>query len=167
MTGGSTGPVFLRRVQRFFHIETRGAVHAIPRGVRSSFLPKMPPDKSQERLCCDCAEARALDAWADDHGVQLCFIDPGRPTQNADIERFDDRFRDECLSRHRFTSIGEAHRIIEDWRIDCNTERPQSSLKYRTPEVFAAVRPLYNMHWAQPLELLDGSASAPIADAAG
>ncbi|MEM6304398.1 MAG: IS3 family transposase [Pseudomonadota bacterium] len=76
---------------------------------------------------------RALDAWADDHGVQLYFIDPGKPTQNAYIESFNGRFRDECLNQHWFTSIGEAREIIEEWRIDYNTERPHSSLKYQTP----------------------------------
>ena len=63
-------------------------------------------------------------------------------------------------------SIGEAREIIEEWRIDYNTERPHSSLKYQTPEEFAAARPFDKTQWAQPLELLDGSAPAPIAHAA-
>ena len=109
---------------------------------------------------------RALDAWADDNGVQLYFIDPGKPTQNAYIESFNGRFRDECLNQHWFTSIGEAREIIENWRIDYNTERPHSSLKYQTPEEFAAARPFHKTQWAQPLELLEGSAPAPIAHAA-
>ena len=61
---------------------------------------------------------RALDGWADDHGVQLYFIDPGKPTQNAYIESFNGRFREECLNLNWFTSLAEAERIIEDWRID-------------------------------------------------
>jgi putative transposase len=109
---------------------------------------------------------RALDGWADDHGVQLYFIDPGKPTQNAYIESFNGRYREECLNQHWFTSIGEAREIIEEWRIDYNTERPHSSLKYQTPEEFAAARPFDKTQWAQPLELLDGSAPAPIAHAA-
>jgi transposase InsO family protein len=63
---------------------------------------------------------RALDGWADDHGVQLYFIDPGKPTQNAYIESFNGRYREECLNQHWFTSIFEAREIIEDWRIDYN-----------------------------------------------
>ncbi len=109
---------------------------------------------------------RALDGWADDHGVQLYFIDPGKPTQNAYIESFNGRYREECLNQHWFTSIGEASDIIEGWRIDYNTERPHSSLKYQTPEEFAAARPFDKTQWAQPLELNDGSAPAPIAHAA-
>ena len=62
-------------------------------------------------------------------------------------------------------SIGEAREIIEKWRIDYNTERPHSSLKYQTPEEFAAARPFDKTQWAQPLELTDGSAPAPIAQA--
>ena len=67
---------------------------------------------------------RALDGWADDHGVQLYFIDPGKPAQNACIESFNGRYREECLNQHWFTSIGEAREIIEDWKIDYTTERP-------------------------------------------
>lgn len=109
---------------------------------------------------------RALDGWADDHGVQLYFIDPGKPTQNAYIESFNGRYREECLNQHWFTSIGEAREIIEEWRVDYNTARPHSSLKYQTPKEFAAARPFDKTQWAQPLELLDGSAPAPIAHAA-
>ena len=72
--------------------------------------------------------SRALDRWANDHGVHLHFIDPDKPTQNAYIESFNGRFREECLNLHWFTSIGEAREIIEKWRIDYNTERPHSSL---------------------------------------
>ena len=43
---------------------------------------------------------RALDGWADNHGVQLCFIDPGKPTQNAHIESFKGRYREGCLNQH-------------------------------------------------------------------
>ena len=52
------------------------------------------------------------------------------------------------------------------WRIDCNSERPYSSLKYQTPEEFAVARPFDKTQWAQPLELFEGSAPAPIAHAA-
>ena len=61
--------------------------------------------------------------------MQLYFIDPGKPTQNAYIESFNGRYREECLNQHWFTSIGEAREIIEDWRIDYNTERPHEPLE--------------------------------------
>ncbi len=98
--------------------------------------------------------------------MQLYFIDPGKLTRNAYIESFNGRFRDECLNRHRFTSIGKARDIIENRRIDYTTQRPHSSLKYQTPEAFAAARPFNKTQWAQPLELSEGSAPAPIAHAA-
>jgi putative transposase len=80
---------------------------------------------------------RALDQWAYEHGVQLRFIDPGKPVQNAFIESFNGRFRDECLNQHWFTSLGEARRIVEAWRLDYNRARPHSALGYRTPDQFA------------------------------
>ena len=104
---------------------------------------------------------RALDGWADDHGVQLYFIDPGKPTQNAYIESFNGRFREECLNLNWFTSLAEAERIIEDWRIDYNQNRPHSSLNYQTPEEFAANRPFHKPQWAATLELSEGSAPPP------
>ena len=90
---------------------------------------------------------RAPDGWADFHGIQLNFIDTGKPTQNACIESFNGRYRAECLNQHWSTSIGEAREIFEEWRIDYNTERPQSSLKYQTPEWFAAPRLFERTQW--------------------
>ena len=109
---------------------------------------------------------RALDGWAHDHGVQLYFIDPGKPTQNAYIESFNGRFREECLNLHWFTTLAEAQRIIEDWRVDYNESRPHSSLKYQTPEEFAANRPFHKTQWAAAPTLLEAPAPPPIAQAA-
>ncbi len=109
---------------------------------------------------------RTLDGWAHDHGVQLYFIDPGKPTQNAYIESFNGRFREECLNLHWFSTLIEAQRIIEDWRIDYNESRPHSSLKYQTPEEFAAGRPFHKTQWASAPELFEGSTQLPIAPAA-
>jgi putative transposase len=78
----------------------------------------------------------ALDAWAYQRGVKLTFIRPGKPVENAYIESFNGRFRDECLNEHWFLTIEHARRIIEEWRIDYNNERPHSSLGYLTPEEF-------------------------------
>ncbi len=82
------------------------------------------------------------------------------------MESFNGRFREECLNRHWFTGLAEAQEIIEDWRIDYNTQRPHSSLKYRTPEEFAEARPFDKTQWAPALELCEGSAPMPIAYAA-
>jgi len=78
--------------------------------------------------------SRRLDQWAYEHGVQLCFIDPGKPTQNAYSESFNGRLRDECLNEHWFPNLATARAVIEAWRQDYNQERPHSSLGYRTPE---------------------------------
>jgi putative transposase len=77
--------------------------------------------------------SRALDQWAAQYGVTLHFIDAGKPEQNALMESFNGRFRDECLTSHWFTSLTDARRIIEEWRQDYNQMRPHSSLQYATP----------------------------------
>ncbi len=82
--------------------------------------------------------SRAVDQWAYANGVALHFIDPGKPVQNAFIESFNGKFRDECLNQNWHTSLEDARRIIEAWRMDYNTVRPHSSLGYLTPEEYAA-----------------------------
>lgn len=81
--------------------------------------------------------SRVLDTWAVRNKVQLRFIDPGKPIQNAFIESFNARLRDECLNQHWFTSLEEAQTVIENWREDYNRNRPHSSLDNQTPEEFA------------------------------
>jgi putative transposase len=81
---------------------------------------------------------RTLDQWAYEHGVRLQFIEPGKPVQNAHIESFNARLRDECLNEHVFVSLDDARHKIETWRIQYNRERPHSSLGNLTPEEFAA-----------------------------
>jgi len=80
--------------------------------------------------------SRAMLCWAEQRGVKLHFIDPGKPTQNAYIESFNGKFRDECLNQHWFTDLREAVRMIEEWRQDYNLSRPHSSLGYLAPETF-------------------------------
>ena len=82
--------------------------------------------------------SRAVDQWALANGVVLHFIEPGKPTQNAYIESFNGKFRDECLNQNWFMGLADARQIIEAWRVDYNTVRPHSSLGYLTPEEFAA-----------------------------
>lgn len=80
--------------------------------------------------------SNALDNWAYQRGVKLTFIRPGKPVENAYIESFNGRFRDECLNENWFLTIEYARGIIERWRIDYNNARPHSSLGYLTPEEF-------------------------------
>jgi len=77
--------------------------------------------------------SKAMDSWAYRRGVQLEFIRPGRPVENAFIESFNGRLRDECLNGSLFFSIEDARRKLEDWRVDYNTVRPHSSLGDRSP----------------------------------
>jgi putative transposase len=80
--------------------------------------------------------SRAFLAWAEKRGITLHFIDPGKPNQNAFIESFNGKFRDECLNGHWFTTLEDARRTIEEWRIDYNEVRPHSSLNNLTPAEF-------------------------------
>ena len=82
--------------------------------------------------------SKAVDQWAAQQGVSLRFIDPGKPIQNAYIESFNGKFRDECLSQHWFISLEEARQVSEEWRQDYNEQRPHRSLQQRTPAEFAA-----------------------------
>lgn len=81
--------------------------------------------------------SRALAAWSEERGVRLEFIQPGKPVQNAYIESFNGRLRDECLNANWFTSLSDARRKIETWRQDYNQQRPHSSLHYLPPAEFA------------------------------
>ena len=80
---------------------------------------------------------KTMDAWAYETGVKLSFIRPGKPIENAYIESFNGKFRDECLNEHWWLSMSHARQTIEAWRIDYNTERPHSSLGWLTPKQFA------------------------------
>jgi putative transposase len=80
--------------------------------------------------------SRALDQWAYARGVRLRHIEPGKPVQNAFIESFNARLRDECLNEHWFLSLADARRIVEAWRMDYNGNRPHSSLGNLTPEEY-------------------------------
>jgi len=81
--------------------------------------------------------SQALDRWAYERGVKQQFIEPGKPVQNAYVESFNGKIRDECLNEHWFTLLAEARTSIEQWRQDYNEQRPHSSLGNRTPREFA------------------------------
>jgi len=82
--------------------------------------------------------SRILDEWAHRNGVKLDFIRPGKPIENAYIESFNGRLRQECLEQHWFVSMEDAKEKIEAWRIDYNEHRPHSALGNQTPLEYAA-----------------------------
>lgn len=84
--------------------------------------------------------SRALEDWAFARGVQLDFIRSGKPVEDAFIESFNGRLRDECLNVHQFTSIADAKEKIEAWRVDYNQRRPHGSLGHLTPDEYARQR---------------------------
>jgi putative transposase len=77
--------------------------------------------------------SKALDRWAYETGVTLDFLRPGKPTDNAFVESFNGRFRDECLNTRWFLSLADARSTIDAWRRDCNECRPHISLSWLTP----------------------------------
>jgi transposase InsO family protein len=83
--------------------------------------------------------SKALDEWAYRKGVKLDFSRPGKPTDNAYIESFNGRFRQECLDQHWFAEIEEARQKIEEWRQDYNQNRPHSALGNQTPELLRRI----------------------------
>ena len=75
-------------------------------------------------------------SWGIDRRIELNHIEPGKPVQNAHIESFNGRLRDECLNTSWFRNLWEARRRIAAWRTEYHRERPHSSLNYRTPHEF-------------------------------
>ena len=80
---------------------------------------------------------RAMLTWAHERGITLRLIEPGKPNQNAYIESFNGRLRDECLNEHWFTSLAHAQAVIETWRREYNDERPKKGLGGLTPAAYA------------------------------
>ena len=80
-----------------------------------------------------------MDSWAYRNKVQLDFIRPGKPVENAFIESFNGRLRDECLNANLFFSLADAREKLETWRVDYNTQRPHSSIGNLAPEEYARI----------------------------
>ncbi len=95
-------------------------------------LPKVIRTDNGKEFC-----GKAMVAWAHSRGVDLRLIEPGKPNQNAYIESFNGRFRDECLNEHWFTSLPHARVVIEAWRREYNEERPKKALGGLTPAAYA------------------------------
>ena len=79
--------------------------------------------------------SNAVLKWCQDTGFGWHYIAPGKPMQNAFVESFNGRLRDECLNEHIFGNLAEARKIIQTWKIDYNTERPHTSLGGLAPVV--------------------------------
>lgn len=77
--------------------------------------------------------SQALQDWCKDQEIKLCWIEPGKPTQNAFIERFNGTFRREVLDAHIFTSIRQVRQTVAAWLEEYNMERPHQALQFMTP----------------------------------
>lgn len=84
--------------------------------------------------------SRAFDQWAYERQIVIRLIQPGKPTQNAFIESFNGKLRDECLNAHWFRNLAHAQHVIAAWRRDYNEARPHSAINYQTPAAFAAMQ---------------------------
>lgn len=100
---------------------------AAPRG-----LPQVIRTDNGKEFC-----GRAMLTWAHAHTVTLRLIEPGKPNQNAYIESFNGRLRDECLNEHWFLNLAHAQAVIEAWRREYNEERPKKGLGGLTPAAYA------------------------------
>lgn len=95
-------------------------------------LPRVIRTDNGKEFC-----GKAMVAWAHERGVQLRLIEPGKPNQNAYVESFNGRLRDECLNEHWFTHLLHARTVIESWRREYNEERPKNALGGMTPAAYA------------------------------
>jgi putative transposase len=97
-------------------------------------LPELP-----KRLRCDNGpemSSKEFMDWAYRRGIEIEFIQPGKPTQNAFIESFNGKLREECLNEELFLDLNDAKRKIEKWRRYYNEQRPHTSLGMKTPKEF-------------------------------
>jgi len=113
-----------RRVTRV--LEWIAAERGVPQAIRCDNGPEL--------------TSRHFLAWCIERQIELLHIQPGKPTQNARIESFHGRLREECLAVSWFQNLFDARRKIAEWRREYNEERPHSSLGYKTPSEFAAAQ---------------------------
>jgi putative transposase len=110
--------------------------------------------------------SNAMLRWTDERRVAWHYIAPGKPTQNAFIESFNGRLRDELLNETLFRSLPHARLVLEAWRRDYNAERPHSRLGWLTPQAYAACLQTPSSQPDKTLPLFGGSASCPVASTA-
>ncbi len=113
-------------------ISGHGVSRVLDRLALSRGLPQVIRTDNGKEFC-----GKAMVAWAHERGVQLRLIEPGKPNQNAYIESFNGRLRDECLNEHWFPSLLHARTLIETWRREYNEERPKKALGGLTPSAYA------------------------------
>ena len=107
--------------------------------------------------------SNAILAWSDRQKIAWYYIAPGKPVQNAFIESFNGRLRDELLNETLFRSLPQARVVLETWRRDYNAERPHSSLGWLTPLAFAAHWQVPSPQRARALSQSEGFAPWPVA----
>lgn len=110
----------------------RMLTRVLERLLLSRGLPKVIRTDNGKEFC-----GKVMMTWAYERGVELRLIEPGKPNQNAYIESFNGRLRDECLNEHWFTGLLQARTIIETWRREYNEERPKKALGGLTPAAYA------------------------------
>jgi len=123
-----------------FHYRATDVIETLDQATKRYGLPKtIRVDNGPEFISKD------LDLWAYAHGVELDFSRPGKPTDNAFIEAFNSRFRQECLNTAWFLSLDDAKSKIESWRMEYNTFRPHSAIGNISPAEFARLSAQVNL----------------------
>jgi hypothetical protein len=127
----------------------RGVMHGPRRGEQVAGDQQAEPEQDQQHhehigsghseddRIARSARAYAIGDWLKQRQIKAIYIKPGSPWENGHIESFHDKFRDECLNREIFGSLLEAKVLVEQWRMEYNTSRPRSSLRYQTPQEVA------------------------------
>ena len=119
-------------------VDTSFASQRVTRVLEAIMVERGKPDS----IRCDNGPeltSRHFLAWCLERKIELVHIQPGKPTQNAQVESFHGRLREECLQVSWFYNLFDARKKIAQWRQEYNEERPHSSLDYRTPAEFAAM----------------------------
>lgn len=109
-----------------------GVTQVLDRLALARGLPQVIRTDNGKEFC-----GKAMLQWAHERGVNLRLIEPGKPNQNAYVESFNGRLRDECLNEHWFTHLMHARSIVETWRREYNEERPKKALGGLTPNAYA------------------------------
>ena len=113
-------------------ISGHGVARVLDRLALTRGLPQVIRTDNGKEFC-----GRAMLTWAHERGVRLFLIQPGKPNQNAYIESFNGRFRDECLNENWFTTLPHAKAVIGQWQREYNEERPKRALNGLTPAAYA------------------------------
>jgi putative transposase len=97
-------------------------IHGLPQAIRVDNGPEF--------------RGKCFQQWAEQKSIHIDYTEPGKPTDNAFVESFNGKFRDECLNEHWFMNLGHAQEVIRKWRMEYNEVRPHSSLGNKTPYEF-------------------------------